>query len=139
MSETTLTEFRRQVADQVQADLRGRELVPANFTIRPGRIEGPVSREIGCCWSPGRSEREDNAHQELWELRIRIWKAYDKRRTDADPADLETIGEAIYDSLLDKQTDSFGVWFLRCVATTIEPTLRMVEVTVIAFQPNRFS
>jgi hypothetical protein len=142
----SLTSFRQAVAAELQADLRASGLVGATtFKILPGEpLAGPKDTTHGYCWAPARAENEDNANQEHLELRVRVYKRYTGRQQPSptrviDPSDLEALGEAIYESLREKQAADFGVWFLRCVATEIAAAERYVEVTIVALQSNLFA
>lgn len=143
----TWTTARQGIAAELQADLRAQAAalgLAANFTIKPGKLDPPQEREVGCLWSPSRVEDADNALEEILEFRCRVFlRASRGRRGEKsateDPADLEKIVEAIYASLDDKQSANFGLWFLRCIGAEVYPDERWLEVAISAKQSNLFS
>lgn len=139
----SLRATREAIAAELQADLRAGGLVSSQFKIVARELEPPQTREIGCLWSAGRGENGENVSQELLELRLRIFlREVPGRRTEAstgvDPGRLEDLVEAVYASLADKQANSFGVWFLRCVGAEHHPSERWCEVQIVAWQENPF-
>lgn len=131
----SLTSIRQAIKTELAADLA------VEFV--DGKLEGPVERRgLGCIWTDGVEEDEENVLYEWATVRARVFVPYfrDREPTNpTDPAELEQLAEQIQSSLQDKQATQTGADFIRVTAVEIDMDRLSVTATIRCSMSNPFA
>jgi hypothetical protein len=119
--------------------LAGKLSLPADW--RDGRLEPPVERgDVACTWVAGTREIQGRVDIEEVTIAIRVLSAVQRGRgakNSLDPAKLEQWRDDILVTLSPVQT-TLGGWYLRPTASSIDPRLGVVDVSIAVWQDNVF-
>lgn len=132
------TAFRLAVQQAIEDEL-GIEVVAGRFP------EGYVARDgdIACVWPEGSVEREADRNFRLFELRVRIFLAFDPGESPQegeDPTTLEDVSEAVLVRLSPGITDAEGrEWYFRPEEIGFDVDANAVEFALVAEYENAFA
>jgi hypothetical protein len=136
----SLKSFRFAVRDELATRL--------GLPFLDGYVEGPIqTRDLGCIWSVGKRENDENVQEEIVELRARVFRRWVQVRDEQQPIDtgpLEDMAESIQTALKDDQVrvtwqQEHGIWMFRVTQVEIVLERQAVEATIVALQANLFA
>lgn len=132
----SLTTFREVIHVELERDL--------GITFERGVVEGPnESYDVGCLWIAQGEKNSDNAIEWNDQIHVRVFKQFAlNAETVVNPADLETVVEAIIASLKDIQVAAAvraaGIWMFSPLSYEIDVDTNGVEVVFTAWRQNPF-
>lgn len=112
------------------------------ITVKDGYIEGPLDVEMGCVYPGDTTELEENVDVEELEIFARVFKPVAQQFVPEEPPDnseLLAARDAIIAALKDKQTATWGVWYLRIRGFEIDAQERHVTARITAWHTNPFA